>query len=146
MGCSSSHTAAHEANLDSKGKDSVLPNGHASQEVLSGKDALSSSAGAAAMPSLFMGPFEALSLDTGSGALSARTIGFNETYTPIKLLGKGSYGKVSMLCVCFVIMLRRHSSHSASARVQLCSFALSPPLTIERRSNYAKMLVALCLL
>ena len=35
--------------------------------------------------------------DPHPAALSARSIGFNETYSPIKLLGKGTYGKVSSL-------------------------------------------------
>ena len=98
MGCSASKTAAHIAAPDSKGKGTELSNElqHVSNDGDHGRPAdlsvLSSSAEVPVIPSICIAPVEAF-----SGALSARSVGFNETYTPIKLLGKGTYGKVSLL-------------------------------------------------
>jgi len=52
-----------------------------------------SSVGAPVVPSIITSRSDAFPVD--SGFLSARSIGFNETYTPVKLLGKGSFGKAS---------------------------------------------------
>ena len=103
MGCSASNTAAHIAAPDSKGKGTELSNElqHVSNYGGHGRPAdasrLSSSAGVPVFPSVCIAPVEASPIEAFSGALSARSVGFNETYTPIKLLGKGTYGKVSLL-------------------------------------------------
>lgn len=100
MGCSCSRTVAHNSASGAHGE--ALVNELAAPGDCKPKDVpmsslLSSFADAQVIPSNIVKPLELSSLDSSFGALSARSIGFNETYTPIKLLGKGSFGKVSIL-------------------------------------------------
>lgn len=87
MGCGSSRTVAsavadvHDSS-DGRQASSPIPS------------VFSTSTGTPMVPSIPVEHPDSPRLDTPSGALSARSIGFNETYTPIKLLGKGSFGKV----------------------------------------------------
>jgi hypothetical protein len=128
MGCSGSRTVAHKSASGAHGDALVneLAPGDGNPKDVPISSLLSSVADAQVIPCNIMKPLELSSLDTSFGALSARSIGFNEIYTPIKLLGKGSFGKVSFLL----------------SRSNLFRPGTVAPVTLRRRSNFAKMQAA----
>ena len=106
MGCSSSQAAAsipYAVAQQPAAQQRAAPNGHASSggghpsfvTAVAPTGESKSIGSASLVPSIVTSRLEALPDDAPSDLLSARSIGFNEKYTPVKLLGRGSFGKVS---------------------------------------------------